>query len=188
TQGSNLNSVAAVITRLRNRADGTFGLIFRDIISNLGPAGAYGFDIVSNANANQFVANAQAVAANGEIMSVTAFPAQPDGVGGWIYEVSEQYYLTHSAYAIVPTNLNRNYAGLPNARNFDLLLRYNYMPWVAGQNYTNASSSLLVKDVSLFRFSDMSGSIALKLCLRDGGRNIEPTQLDLVICKSQVVF
>ncbi|MBO7370348.1 MAG: prepilin-type N-terminal cleavage/methylation domain-containing protein, partial [Campylobacter sp.] len=42
TQGSNLNSVANVIQRLRNSADGTFGLIFRDIISNLGPAGAYG--------------------------------------------------------------------------------------------------------------------------------------------------
>lgn len=187
SQGSNLNQVAAVIRNLRGggAAVGNFGIIFRDIVSNTGPAGAYGFDV--GANGNQFVATAQAGGA--ELMNVTAFPSRPDpGTGGFMYEVSEQYYLTHTAYAIVPGPVIANYAGLgAGARNFDLFLRYNYMPWT-GQDYVNATNSLLVRDVSLFRFRDLSGSIALKLCLRDGGRNIDPTQLDLIVCKSQVVF
>ncbi len=71
-------------------------------------------------------------------------------------------------------------------------MKYNYRPWstVAGDanSYNVASSALLAEDVSLFRFKDDNGAVALKLCMRDDGRNFDPAELDLNVCKAQVVY
>ena len=42
--------------------------------------------------------------------------------------------------------------------------------------------------MSLFRFKDDNGAVALKLCMRDDGRNFDPAELDLNVCKAQVVY
>ena len=78
------------------------------------------------------------------------------------------------------------------SKNFNLVLRYNYRPWSNikedTRSFRKARSALLAEDVSLFRFKNDNGSVALKLCMRDDGRNFDPAELDLNVCKAQVVY
>ena len=183
SQGSHFNGVDAVIKNLRNNAaDGSFGIIFKDRIAIDLVDDAYGYDL-STFN-NDFVETA---AGNNEVIAIN-YPVRAFDPG-----ISEQYYLAHSAYAIVPTNHTEPYLG-PSGNevaewNFDLALHYNYEPWSReAYNDANASTAIMVRDVSLFRFRNDDGAIALKLCLRDAGRNFNPEELDLIVCKSQVVY
>ena len=86
----------------------------------------------------------------------------------------------------------KNNAGKVLSKNFNLLLKYNYRPWSTvekdANSYDKASSALLAEDVSLFKFKDDNGAVALKLCMRDDGRNFDPAELDLNVCKAQVVY
>ena len=186
SQGSHFNNVSTVIQNLRNDAtDGSFGVVFKgriavDVVNN-----AYGYDI-NNFN-NDYVGTAGGI--NAEVMTIS-YPvrAAADAPG-----ISEQYYLAHSAYAIVPTNFNEPYNGPSGNKvadwNFDLALHYNYEPWNReAYNGANTPTAIMVRDVSLFRFRNDDGAIALKLCLRDAGRNFNPEELDLIVCKSQVVY
>ena len=77
----------------------------------------------------------------------------PDAKDKKIYE---RYKLAWSAYALVPEDLDGD--GL-----FDLNLWYNYQPW-NGENYTDGTSSLLINNVSVFKFTENGGVIQLKLC------------------------
>ena len=127
-----------------------------------------------------------------ETITINQYPFNPNNDKS--QEFSEQYYIAHSAYAIVPDQVvtyTRDNAG-NLSKNFNLLLKYNYRPWstVAGDanSYNVASSALLAEDVSLFRFKDDNGAVALKLCMRDDGRNFDPAELDLNVCKAQVVY
>ena len=194
TQGSLLTGVNAVLANLRagsaSANNGTFGVIFRsatgDLTANIGPFYGYADDgqriLVATANANN---------TNAEILNITNYPANAIGTR----EFSEQYYVTHTAYSIVPIvpagQANLLFAPTPDPvdKNFDLQLRYNYQPW-AGEQYNGAvpMRALIAQDVSLFRFRYDNGAVALKLCMRDNGRNLDPAQLDLIVCKSQVVY
>lgn len=184
SQGSHFNGVGTVIRSLRGNADASFGIIFKGRIAVDDVANAYGYEL-SDFN-NTFIGTANGI--NNETVEIN-YPVRAS-----IYEpgISEQYYLAHSAYAIVPTNLNEPYNGPSGNQvaewNFDLALHYNYEPW-NGEAYNNeANTSIMVRDVSLFRFRNDDGAIALKLCLRDAGRNFNPEELDLIVCKSQVVY
>ena len=94
--------------------------------------------------------------------------------------ISEQYYLLHTAYAIVP--------GQASADNdFDLLLHYNFRPWV-GQEYTDGSRDLLATNVTRFNFTEANGVLVLKLCIRDAGRSLDPTEAETTVCKTKAVY
>ncbi|WP_298957359.1 hypothetical protein [uncultured Campylobacter sp.] len=128
----------------------------------------------------------------GETITINQYPLNPNNDKS--QEFSEQYYIAHSAYAIVPDQVvtyTRDNAG-NLSKNFNLLLKYNYRPWSTvkddANSYNVASSALLAEDVSLFRFKDDNGAVALKLCMRDDGRNFDPAELDLNVCKAQVVY
>ena len=68
--------------------------------------------------------------------------------------IYEQYDLVHSAYAIVPVGNNPN--------NFDLTLHYNYQPWENERYDQNATTSLLMENVSTFQFIQIGTTIRIK--------------------------
>ena len=189
SQGSNLTNASQIIRRLRGNADATFGVIFRNIIATDVVQDAYGY----NFNGTQLAEFVGTATGANEVITIT-LPVRTDSLGDPIAKISEQYHLAHSAYAIVPTNFTEPYNGPSGAKvadwNFDLALHYNYTPWNGGayNDAVNTSTAIMVRDVSLFRFRNDNGAIALKLCLRDAGRNFDPEKLDLIVCKSQVVY
>ncbi|MDA3049527.1 prepilin-type N-terminal cleavage/methylation domain-containing protein [Campylobacter sp. JMF_02 ED1] len=195
SQGSNLTSVGGIISNLtcatRGCAAGrynNFAVIFKSVASDFygGQINtAFGYSGTNSAADRIFVADATVNAGANETLTITNYPANASGDR----EFSEQYYLVHSAYTIYPTGTaNVNYGGQAS-QNFNLMLAYNYRPWL-GETYNGATTSnaLLAEDVFMFRLRDEAGSIAMKLCMRDNGRNFDPNQLDMVMCKSQVVY
>lgn len=95
-------------------------------------------------------------------------------------EIFEQYYLSHSAYAIVPTPTGRG--------DFNLTLHYNYQPWY-GERYDRANdgnTSLLAENISTFRFTQIGETIRVKLCIHDG--NQSGGDYDFSFCKERVIY
>ena len=206
--GSNFPQVARIVGNLRattyNRpsTNTQVAVIFRVVTNDASPTSVgigFGYDRAVWADGRNRVliavgtpSAAGSGSMEGETITINQYPFNPNNAKS--QEFSEQYYIAHSAYAIVPANVvtyTKDNAG-NLSKNFDLVLRYNYRPWstVAGDatSYNRASSSLLAEDVSLFRFKDDNGAVALKLCMRDDGRNFDPAELDLNVCKAQVVY
>ena len=206
--GSNFPQVARIVGNLRattyNRpsTNTQVAVIFRVVTNDASPTSVgigFGYDRAVWADGRNRVliavgtpSAAGSGSIQGETIAINQYPFNPNNANS--QEFSEQYYIAHSAYAIVPANVvtyTKDNAG-NLSKNFDLVLRYNYRPWstVAGDahSYNTASSSLLAEDVSLFRFKDDNGAVALKLCMRDDGRNFDPAELDLNVCKAQVVY
>jgi len=73
---------------------------------------------------------------------------------------AEFYQLSGSAYAVVPENEN----SINGIVTWDLMLYYNYAPW-NGERYEQGLSSLLAKNVSVFRFKEEANSVRLKICV-----------------------
>ena len=71
--------------------------------------------------------------------------------------ITERYQLAWSAYALVPVKQSN---GL-----YDLNLHYNYQPW-EGEKYDDSTTSTktLIKNISVFKFTQGGGIIQLKLC------------------------
>lgn len=84
--------------------------------------------------------------------------------------ISEHYYLTYSAYAIVPENNS-------------LYLYYNYRPW-NGDKYTDGEKSLLAENVSVFKFTQIDQMVRIKVCM------YYPVTSDfkLTVCKERSVL
>ena len=107
------------------------------------------------------------------------------------HHISERYYISHSAYAISPQNL-RDYIEKigkkeVTRKEFDLSLHYNYYPWDGVMyNDKNTKNSILLKNVTLFRFRGNDNTIEIKLCARDP-HNL-PNSQDFIVCKSKVVL
>ena len=95
--------------------------------------------------------------------------------------IYEQYYLAHTAYAIVPTDLPQN-----GFADFNLTLHYNYQPWLDGFYNTHGNSSLLAQNVSLFRFKQDETILRLKLCLHDNNQTGVGDYI--VVCKEKVIY
>lgn len=206
--GSDFPRVARIVRNLRATAYNTpsnntqVAVIFRAVTNDASPTSVgigFGYDRAVWADGRNRVliavgtpSAAGSGSIQGETITINQYPFNPNNANS--QEFSEQYYIAHSAYAIVPdqvvTYTKDNAGNL--SKNFNLLLKYNYRPWstVAGDatSYNRASSSLLAEDVSLFRFKDDNGAVALKLCMRDDGRNFDPSELDLNVCKAQVVY
>ncbi len=207
--GSDFPRVARIVRNLRATAYNTpsnntqVAVIFRVVTNDASPTSVgigFGYDRRIDENGSNRVliavgtpSNAGSGSKEGETITINQYPLNPNNDKS--QEFSEQYYIAHSAYAIVPDQVvtyMRNNAGNVLSKNFNLLLKYNYRPWSTvekdANSYDKASSALLAEDVSLFKFKDDNGAVALKLCMRDDGRNFDPAELDLNVCKAQVVY
>ena len=206
--GSDFPRVARIVGNLRattyNRpsTNTQVAVIFRVVTNDASPTSVnigFGYDRAVRADGRNRVliavgtpSDAGSGSMEGETITINQYPFNPNNANS--QEFSEQYYIAHSAYAIVPDQVEiytKDRAG-DLSKNFNLLLKYNYRPWSTVANdansYNIASSALLAEDVSLFRFKDDNGAVALKLCMRDDGRNFDPAELDLNVCKAQVVY
>lgn len=95
--------------------------------------------------------------------------------------IQEQYKLAWTSYAIVPSNQRAN-------GNFDLNLRYNFQPWNNQTFFQNATQRILLRNVSVFRFTGSLNSVRFKLCVQEqtGGTAAAPVMTS--ICKEKVVI
>ena len=206
--GSDFPQVANIVENLRATAYNTpsnntqVAVIFKVVTNDASPTSVgigFGYDRKVDVNGSNRVLIAVGTPSTtgtnnkeSETITINQYPLNPNNDKS--QEFSEQYYIAHSAYAIVPAQVvtyTKDNAG-NLSKNFNLLFKYNYRPWSTAKDdansYDKASSALLAEDVSLFRFKDDNGAVALKLCMRDDGRNFDPAELDLNVCKAQVVY
>ena len=145
-------------------ANGNIGIVFKNM--SLNPATSFGYNRTNANSIGTIVANGQ-----NNILSIANYR---DAL------ISEQYYLLHTAYAVVP--------GVASANgDFSLFLHYNFRPW-AGQEYNNGNSDLLATNVTRFNFTEANGIIVLKLCIRDGRRSLEPAEEETTVCKTKAIY
>ena len=85
-------------------------------------------------------------------------------------DVYEFYQLAKTAYAV-------------RLDGTDLRFYYGYQPWNGG-TYGAASNSLIMEDVSSFKFTSIGDILVIQVCVSDGNL----TGLDFSICKEKVVF
>ncbi len=107
--------------------------------------------------------------------------------------MKEHYKFAWSAYAVVPGLENADgsitvrTAANPDVNRsngtYDLILVYNYQPWL-GQNYTNGSRQVLIKDVSVFKFTGAGDTIRFKICKQE---RISETD-HITSCKEKAVI
>lgn len=95
-------------------------------------------------------------------------------------EIFEQYYLAHTAYAIVPSGDTTS-----ELKDFNITLYYNYQPW-HNEEYNNGTPAVLAEHVNLFRFRQNQSIIQLKLCIHDA--NSTGLGSPIVVCKEKVVY
>ena len=93
-------------------------------------------------------------------------------------EITEQYTLAHTAYAIVPS--------ATNSTDFNVTLYYNYQPWLGRDYNTHGTPSVLAEHASLFRFRQDESTLRLKLCLHDANQTGVGDLI--VVCKEKVVY
>ena len=98
--------------------------------------------------------------------------------------IKEHYKLAWSSYAIVPLNRDGNPCTYSPTTPCDLHLRYNFQPWDGVSNYQNAPSSVLIRNVSVFKFTATANSIRFKLCIQE---DIGLTN-KISICKEKAVI
>lgn len=145
-------------------ANGNIGIVFKNM--SLNPATSFGYNRTNANSIGTIVANGQ-----NNILSIANYR---DAL------ISEQYYLLHTAYAVVPGEASAN-------GDFSLFLHYNFRPW-AGQEYNNGNSDLLATNVTRFNFTEANGIIVLKLCIRDGRRSLEPAEEETTVCKTKAIY
>lgn len=104
--------------------------------------------------------------------NLTDFDGDGDG------DLFEQYYLSHTAYALVLVGNNPN--------DFNLTLHYNYQPW-NGENYNAGDTpiSVLAEHVSTFRIRQEGDVVRIKLCIHD---NNQSGNFDFSACKEKAIF
>ncbi len=85
--------------------------------------------------------------------------------------IKEHYKLAWSAYAIVPTVkldaaelANRGFESTDDI--YDLELYYDYQPW-EGEHYTAGSNTVLIRNISVFKFTGSANTIRFKICQRE---------------------
>jgi len=90
--------------------------------------------------------------------------------------ITERYKLAWSAYAIAPEDPDGD--GL-----HDLVLYSNYQPW-NNESYLTGQRDILMKNVTVFKFSESGGVITFKLCASENiGQDFNVTT-----CKQKVVI
>ncbi len=93
-----------------------------------------------------------------------------DVVAGSSREIKEHYKLAWSAYAVVPvpvTGVNLTDRGFKSTDTiWDLTFRYDYQPW-DGDTFANGQSAILIRNVSVFKFTGSGNTIRFKICQRE---------------------
>lgn len=145
-------------------ANGNIGIVFKNM--SLNSATSFGYNRTNANSIGTIVANGQ-----NNILSIANYR---DAL------ISEQYYLLHTAYAVVPGQASAN-------GDFSLFLHYNFRPW-AGQEYNNGNSDLLATNVTRFNFTEANGVMALKLCIRDAGRSLSQAEAETTVCKTKAIY
>jgi len=113
-------------------------------------------------------------------------------------DIYERYYLAWTAYAIVPMKISANSADrckiiAENDTIFDLCLFYDFQPW-NGDKYIDGSSSLLMQNVTSFRFRAVDQFIRVKVCINDGNTTGKGLDIQkggnsaLGFCKEKGIF
>ncbi|WP_172197589.1 prepilin-type N-terminal cleavage/methylation domain-containing protein [Campylobacter sp. RM16188] len=187
TPFSNLANASTDIANLTNNlaslnaGNNQVGILFRGTPINI--ATSFGYNGV-NANSIGIV--------TGRTNNTTLNIVYPTGS-----QISEQYYLLHTAYAVVPTNAAGEIMQPGTAESdFTLMLHYNYRPWIAGAqnqfNGDNTSRAVLATNVTRFNFSEANGIIILKLCIRDGNRSLGVrngvNEAEATVCKTKAIY
>jgi len=90
-------------------------------------------------------------------------------------EIFEQYWLSHSAFAIVPNG---------TVNDFNLTLHYNYQPW-ENEDYNSTTGVTIIEHASTFRFTQIGETIRVKLCIHD---NNQSGDYDFSFCKERVIY
>ncbi len=84
--------------------------------------------------------------------------------------IKEHYKLTWSAYAVVPVPVigaNLTDRGFKSTDTiWDLTLRYDYQPW-DGDTFAAGRSAILIRNVSVFKFTGSGNTIRFKICQRE---------------------
>ncbi len=176
TPGSNLGLLSSIVQNVSKSDISDMALIF----SGLRYSSTQRYDI----NCIGYTGDRSCISTIGSIADNTNITLS-DNVAK---RVHEQYSLTRSAYALVPvksgtteicdTNIMSNLNNI-----CDLVLRYDYQPW-EGESYINANSKVLVRNISVFRFSGSGDNVRFKICVK------ERTGLDEEIstCKEKAVI
>lgn len=92
-------------------------------------------------------------------------------------EINEHYYLSHTAYALIPSGAEHD---------FNLSLHYNYQPWLGEEfNSPTTQIALVAQNVSAFKMMQDGDTIRIKLCIHD---NNQGSDFNFGACKEKVVF
>ncbi len=165
TPGSNLSYAKDIVSNIYGRdlsvANNGCALIFRGIYES-DPLTAYGYRGTSPNAVHQV-----------HIQNNTTFAFDNPNAK----TISDVYYLTCSAFAIKHNSNNQ------------LVLYYNYRPWL-GESYTNGQQSVLLEDVTTFQIRKRvvnlnrpAGSIEIRICTEDN-----TTGTPIEFCGKKVVF
>ena len=110
--------------------------------------------------------------------------------------ISDQYKLAWSAFAIVSINEDALYNGVrdgaivrnPTPRSFDLVFRYNYQPWNNIQyDDSNTPSSTIIRNVTSFKYAELGGTMRIKLCATERVGDVG-SSVNVSVCKEKVVI
>ena len=146
------------------KKDGGVVAIFSDVYYNV--QDSFGYKGISNLD----IAKVGVKSTDGDTLEISGFANK---------QISEQYHLAYTANAIVPEQ-SQSQADKNNGV-FDLILYYDYRPWMGEKYKPNGEKATLAKNVTRFVFTEKNGVIVLKLCMR--AKNSEIT-----ICKSKAVY
>jgi len=104
---------------------------------------------------------------------------------GTTRNVSELYKLAWSSYAVVPVQRNGAVCTDPTIQVCDLHLRYNFQPWDGDRyNDNGINSFILMRNVTVFRFTGAGNTIRFKVCQRE---NIGD-DFNITTCKEKAVI
>lgn len=170
TPGSQLALTATIIGNLSNSTRGLAdaALFF---------ASSYNPTNISYGGATTALSSGLSNVASGAGETITLDAA------GTTRNISELYKLSWSSYAIIPVQRDGTVCTNPATQVCDLHLRYNFQPWNGG-TYQNAASSILLRNVTVFRFTGSGNTIRFKLCQReDIGEDF-----NITTCKEKAVI
>jgi prepilin-type N-terminal cleavage/methylation domain-containing protein len=190
TPGSNLSTTATILTNISKNETGVTQV---DLTSTKPAAVIFAQkDNFYNPADNKYNPICMGLIPNGQTADTPAIPSSTDCIfsvtrsGNNILQftgtsaldpkrISERYKLAWSAYALAPI---ANSIGL-----HDLVLYSNYQPW-NGDNYLNATQNTILKNISVFKFSENGGTIQFKLCAVEKISN----DVNITTCKEKVVI
>jgi prepilin-type N-terminal cleavage/methylation domain-containing protein len=156
TSGSNLATANTIIQNLGGSGISNAALFF---------PGEYNVDTIGYNGTNSGAISVSS--GSGSTLSVSDLTGK---------SITEHYKLGWSAYAIVPHD---NSDGT-----FNLDLYYNYRPWKGETYSSDASRSVLVRNVSVFKFIGSENTIRFKLCQQEKITN----DTKITICKEKAVI